>query len=109
MPSTATSAGLPIVDRLAHDTAPSGVAYFIVRDPNPDGGVTHSRQNYRKVYPNRNVPGWRRNGRTGSVSYPGPGALSEPGSKAMHTAIQKIRRSAPATLTRCRARAAGPA
>ena len=90
MPSTATSAGLPIVDRLAHDTAPSGVAYFIVRDPNPDGGVAHTRQNYRRVDLNRNFPGWRRNGRPGSVSYPGPGALSEPESKAMHTAIQKI-------------------
>ena len=64
--------GLPIVDSLAKGTAPRGVAYFVVRDPNPDGGAAHTRQNYRQVDLNRNFPGWRPNGSRGSVYYPRP-------------------------------------
>jgi hypothetical protein len=86
--------GVPIAKAIAKAKAPAGVAYFVVSYPNPDGAARNTRGNARRVDLNRNFPGWKRNGRPGSVYYPGRGALSEPESGAMYTAIKKIKPTA---------------
>lgn len=82
--------GQPVLDRLAAGFPPAGVVYHLVRDPNPDGRLAHSRHNARRVDLNRNFPGWRRSGRPGDVYYPGPGALSEPESKALADLMVRV-------------------
>ena len=87
-------AGAQIARTLAKSRAPAGVAYFVVSYPNPDGAALNTRGNARRVDLNRNFPGWKRNGRPGYVYYPGTGALSEPESKAIYAAINKIKPTA---------------
>ena len=86
--------GVPIAKAIAKSRAPVGVAYFVVTYPNPDGVALNIRGNAWRVDLNRNFPGWKRNGGPGYVYYPGRGALSEPESKAMYTAIKKIKPTA---------------
>jgi protein MpaA len=86
--------GVPVARAIAKSKAPRGMAYFVVSYPNPDGAALNTRGNARRVDLNRNFPGWKRNGKPGSVYYPGPGSLSEPESKAMYTAINKIKPTA---------------
>lgn len=84
-------AGVPITNALRVSRPPAGVAYFVISYPNPDGAAHNTRQNARRVDLNRNFPGWRPNGRPGGIYYPGTGALSEPESKVMYTAINRIK------------------
>ena len=86
--------GAQIAKTLAKSHAPTGVAYFVVSYPNPDGAVLNTRGNARRVDLNRNFPGWKSDGRPGSAYYPGTGALSERESKAMYAAIKKIKPTA---------------
>ena len=86
--------GVPIAKAIAKSRAPGGVAYFVVSYPNPDGAALNTRGNARRVDLNRNFPGWKRNGSPGFVYYPGRRALSEPESRAMYTAINKIKPTA---------------
>jgi len=83
--------GVPVTKALARSRPPAGVAYFVISYPNPDGAARNTRQNIRGVDLNRNFPGWRRNGSPGGVYYPGTGPLSEPESRAVYQAINKIR------------------
>ena len=83
--------GVPVTKALARSRPPAGVAYFIISYPNPDGAARNTRQNLRGVDLNRNFPGWRRNGSPGNVYYPGTGPLSEPESRAIYHAIDRIR------------------
>jgi|GEM_PF-3695555 len=86
--------GVPIATAIAKSRAPGGVAYFVIAYPNPDGAARNTRGNARRVDLNRNYPGWKRNGGPGYVYYPGTGALSEPESKAVFGAINKIKPTA---------------
>lgn len=83
--------GVPVTKALARSRPPAGVAYFVISYPNPDGAARNTRQNLRRVDLNRNFPGWRPNGSPGYVYYPGTGPLSEPESRALYNAINKIR------------------
>jgi hypothetical protein len=83
--------GTPVTKALAVSKPPPGVAYFVISYPNPDGAAANTRQNARLVDLNLNFPGWKPNGSSGSVYYPGPGPLSEKESRVMYAAIAKIK------------------
>jgi murein tripeptide amidase MpaA len=83
--------GVPVTKALAKFKPPAGVAYFVISYPNPDGAARNTRKNLRGVDLNRNFPGWRPNGSRSNVYYPGTSALSEPESRVMYKAINKIK------------------
>lgn len=82
--------GVRVTRALAASRPPAGLAYFIIKYPNPDGAARNTRKNLRGVDLNRNFPGWIR-GTRGSVYYSGTGPLSEPESRVMYKAMNKIR------------------
>jgi len=84
-------AGVPVSTALSAVAPAPGVAYYLVNYPNPDGAAAHTRQNARRVDLNRNFPGWRAAGSPGYVYYPGPGALSEPESRAVFALINSVK------------------
>ena len=59
--------GEPIAKAIAKSRAPSGVAYFVVSYPDPDGAALNTRGNAWRVDLSRNFAGWKRNGRPGST------------------------------------------
>lgn len=81
--------GVPITNALRVAKPPAGVAYFIIDYPNYDGAVHNTRGNARGVDLNRNFPGWRPAAR--GVYYSGTGPLSEPESKVLYAAVNKIK------------------
>lgn len=87
-------AGRPILSAIATGGAPAGVAYVLVPNPNPDGAAAGTRQNAHQVDLNRNFVGWKPNGASGFVYYPGPGALSEPESLALYDLVRATRPTA---------------
>jgi murein peptide amidase A len=86
------TAGIAGADRLAAGPAPRRSAIWIIRDLNPDGVATGTRQNAHHVDLNRNFPfGWRPLGQPGDQQYAGPRPLSEPESRLAGTLILRLR------------------
>jgi protein MpaA len=87
------AAGRAIVDVLrARASTPAGAELLLVRDLNPDGVRRHTRQNAHGVDLNRNSSEGRRFlGPPGSPFYAGPGAFSEPETRAVRALILSAR------------------
>jgi N-acetylmuramoyl-L-alanine amidase len=85
-------AGLAVIRRLRRMKPPDGVAVWTVRTVNPDGLRRGTRQNLHGVDLNRNFPSrWRGGGRPFDGYYPGPGAASEPETRALMRIVRRIR------------------
>lgn len=85
-------AGIAVARRLAHGTAITGVALWIIPVLNPDGAAAGTRQNAHSVDLNRNFPyRWRPLGSPGYAQYSGPHALSEPEARAARRFMLGIR------------------
>lgn len=89
-------AGVQIVDELrrraGEGAAPGGVELWLVESMNPDGQLAQDRHNANQVDLNRNFPlRWGPIGVPGDGQYAGPGAASEPETRAMVTLISELR------------------
>ena len=82
-------AGHAITRRLRRVHPPSGTAFWIIDQANPDGSATNSRQNAHGVDLNRNFP-YRWQPQDG-VYESGPGAASEPETQALQRFIERER------------------
>jgi protein MpaA len=86
-------AGLRIVDRVERRAAElQGVQVWLIRSVNPDGARAHERKNAHGVDLNRNFPfRWRGGIPHSSGYYPGPGAASEPETRAVIDFVREIK------------------
>jgi protein MpaA len=82
------TAGIGVTSRLHKAALPANLDLWIIPTANPDGRAAGTRTNARGV--DRNFPyRWRRIN-VGRPTYSGPGAASEPETKALHAFITKI-------------------
>ena len=85
-------AGLRVTRRLLAARAPSGVAFWILPNLNPDGLAGGTRQNGRGVDLNRNFPSeWKSIGRPWDPQYSGPRPWSERETRLARTLILRLR------------------
>jgi N-acetylmuramoyl-L-alanine amidase len=82
-------AGRAITRRLRRLRPPSGTAFWIIDDANPDGSAANSRQNAHGVDLNRNFP-FRWQPQDG-VYESGPGPASEPETQVLQRFIERER------------------
>ena len=82
------TAGIAVADRLAHGPPPRELDLWIIRDLNPDGAGTGSRDNAHGVDLNRNFP-WRWRP-LGGIFFSGRRPLSEPESRIAYHLIRRI-------------------
>ncbi len=85
-------AGIRILDAVSRKPVPAGVQLWLVRELNPDGTASDTRQNADGVDLNRNFP-FQWQAITEPTYFSGPHPLSEPESRA---AVRLIRRLHPA-------------
>ena len=82
-------AGRAITRRLRRVRPPTGTAFWIVDDANPDGSAANARPNAHGVDLNRNFPyRWQPQG---GVYESGPGPASEPETQALQRFIERER------------------
>jgi hypothetical protein len=85
-------AGRAIADRLLSARPPRGTALWVIRDLNPDGHASDTRQNARGVDLNRNFPyRWQADGVPFDTYHSGSGPLSEPESRAVARFVERVR------------------
>jgi len=85
-------AGEAVTRRLGSVTPPARTALWLVDEFNPDGCRADTRQNARGVDLNRNSPWhWQPLEQPGGTFYSGPGALSEPESRAINRLVRRLR------------------
>ncbi len=82
-------AGVRILDAVAREPVPSGVQLWLVREMNPDGTASDTRQNADGVDLNRNFP-FRWQAIADPTYYSGPRPLSEPESRAAARLISRL-------------------
>lgn len=82
-------AGIAVTKRLRKLKPPSGTAWWLIDEFNPDGCQAGKRQNANKVDLNRNSP-WNWQQLTGN-EYSGTGPLSEPESRAINRFLTRLR------------------
>jgi protein MpaA len=84
-------AGLRVVTRLASRSVPIDVNLWVIGSVNPDGTAADRRTNSHGVDLNRNFPRrWVRSG-SGTATWSGPAAGSEPETKALLRFVKSVR------------------
>lgn len=83
--------GVPVAKRLEKLGAPNGTAMWVIRNLNPDGARSNTRQNANKVDLNRNGTYlWQAKGISREY-YPGPSPASEPETKAYISFLESVK------------------